>query len=138
LPSQTYELVALAIAERTQVLCLYRGYPRALCPAILGHTKGREYTLAYQFAGESSSGLPSEGQWKCLRVAEMRDVELRRGKWYSGTQHRERQTCVEVVDLDVNPRSPYRPRRSIPKRSKGQDIPQPETALTGDDRIYII
>jgi hypothetical protein len=101
------------MAERQQVLCLYQGYPRALCPAILGHTKGQEYTLAYQFAGEASSGLPSEGQWKCLRIAEMTSVELRRGEWYSGTHHRERQSCVEVVDLDVNPGSPYQPRRAL-------------------------
>jgi hypothetical protein len=113
LPSQTYELIARAMAERQQVLCLYQGYPRALCPAILGHTKRQEYTLAYQFAGGASSGLPSEGQWKCLRVAEMANVELRHGQWYSGSQHGERQSCVEVVDLDVNPDSPYRPRRAL-------------------------
>jgi hypothetical protein len=113
LPSETYELIARAMAERRQVLCLYKGYPRALCPAILGHTKGRERTLAYQFAGESSSGLPAGGEWKCFQVVEMTNVELRDGKWYSGARHRERQTCVEVVDLDVNPDSPYQPRRAL-------------------------
>jgi hypothetical protein len=114
LPSQTYELIARAMAERQQVLCLYQGYPRALCPAILGHTKGQERTLAYQFAGQSSSGLPSGGEWKCFQVTEMRNVELRDGEWYGGAQHSARQTCVEVVDLDVNPSSPYRPRRKLP------------------------
>jgi hypothetical protein len=114
------------MAERQQVLCLYRGYPRALCPAILGHTKRRERTLAYQFAGQSSSGLAASGEWKCFQVAEMRNVELRDGEWRSGAQHSARQTCVEVVDLDVNPHSPYEPRRllgvqtrrSIPKKSE--------------------
>jgi hypothetical protein len=113
LPSETYELIARAMAERQQVLCLYKGYQRALCPAILGHTKGRERTLAYQLAGESSSGLPANGEWKCFQVAEMRNVELRDGEWHSGVQHSARQTCVEVVDLDVNPHSPYQPRRAL-------------------------
>jgi hypothetical protein len=43
----------------------------------------------------------------------MTNIELRDGKWYSGAQHGERQTCVEVVDFDVNPNSPYRPRRTL-------------------------
>jgi len=124
LPSETYELIARAMADRQHVLRLYQGHPRAHCPAILGHTKGREYTLAYQFAGGASSALPSGGQWKCLRVAGMTNVELRHGEWYSGSRYGEQQSCVEVVDLDVNPDSPYRPRqtlrvrRSAPKRSK--------------------
>jgi hypothetical protein len=123
LPSETYDLIARAMAERQQVLCLYQGYPRALCPAILGHTKGQERTLAYQFAGESSSGLPTEGEWKCFQVAGMTNVELRDGEWHSGARHGQQQTCIEVVDLDVNPDSPYRPRRvleqrSMPKESK--------------------
>jgi hypothetical protein len=79
----------------------------------LGHTKGQERTLAYQFAGESSSRLSAAGEWKCLVVAEMTNIELRDGKWHSGAQHGERQTCVEVVDFDVNPNSPYRPRRTL-------------------------
>jgi len=118
LPSATYELIARAMAARQQVFCLYKGYPRAVCPAILGHTKGRERALAYQFAGESSSGLPVAGEWKCFQVAEMTNVELRDGQWYSGAQHSERQTCVEVVDLDVNPNSPYRPRRALGVRTR--------------------
>jgi hypothetical protein len=53
----------------------------------------------------------------------MTNVELRDGEWHSGARHGQQQTCIEVVDLDVNPDSPYRPRRvleqrSMPKESK--------------------
>ncbi|QQO18130.1 hypothetical protein JJB99_17685 [Bradyrhizobium diazoefficiens] len=99
--------------ERQQVLCFYQGHPRAICPAILGHTNGQERTLAFQFAGSSRTGLPPEGEWKCLDVAGMSNVELRTGKWHAGSSHRERQRCVKVVDLDVNPSSPYEPRRRV-------------------------
>ncbi|HEY1750289.1 MAG TPA: hypothetical protein VGG29_03445 [Caulobacteraceae bacterium] len=111
MPSQTYDLFAKALLERKQVLCLYDGYRRELCPVILGHTKGQEAALVYQFAGESSGALPPGGQWKCLRLAKAADVQLRDGRWFSGASHQRPQACVEVVDLDVNPASPYAQRR---------------------------
>lgn len=113
MPSQTYELIAHAMATRQQVLCVYLGHARALCPTILGHTDGEECTLAYQFAGGASSGLPPGGEWKCLRVSNMTNVELRQGKWLTGSRHSKRQMCVKDVDIDVNPASPYEPKRSL-------------------------
>lgn len=69
--------------------------------------------MAYQFAGSSGSGLPPEGQWKCLRLSEMTNVEIRQGKWLTGSRHSKRQTCVQDVDIDVNPASPYKPKRPL-------------------------
>jgi hypothetical protein len=101
------------MAARKQIHCAYDGYPRALCPVVLGHSKQQEVALVYQVAGGSSSGLPSGGQWKCLHLSKMKDVRLRAGRWHSGVSHRRPQACVEIVDLDVNPASPYRPRRRL-------------------------
>jgi len=123
LPSQTYELIARAMATRQQVLCFYQGHARALCPTILGHTDGQECTLAYQFAGSAKSGLPPGGQWKCLRISEMTNVELRRGKWLTGSRHSRRQMCVKDVDIDVNPASPYKPKRSLKAIEQMQALP---------------
>ncbi|HEY1561534.1 MAG TPA: hypothetical protein VGF71_11680 [Caulobacteraceae bacterium] len=109
--SRSYELFATALLERKQVVCLYDGYRRELCPVILGHTKGEEAALVYQFAGESRSGLPAGGSWKCLRLAKTGDVQLREGAWIAGDSHQRAQACVEDVDFDVNPESPYNPRR---------------------------
>jgi hypothetical protein len=55
--------------------------------------------LAWQFAGQSSGPLP---QWRCLRIAEVRDARLRRGPWHEGGSHRTTQTCVSDIDLDIN------------------------------------
>jgi hypothetical protein len=112
MPSRSYELFATALLERKQVVCLYDGYRRELCPVILGHTKGEEAALVYQFAGGSGSGLPPGGSWKCLRLAKASAVQLREGPWIAGDSHQRAQACVEDVDLDVNPASPYNPRRS--------------------------
>ncbi len=113
MPSQTYQLIMQAMHERRQVLCMYGGFARALCPIILGHTAGRERVLAFQFAGGASRGLPRGGQWKCFDIAEMSEVELREGRWHSGRSHRHPQHCVAEVELDVNPDSPYEPTRPI-------------------------
>lgn len=110
MPSTTYHQIAEAMRKRRQVVCVYDGYRREFCPIILGHRNGEEVALVYQFAGASKSGLPADGQWKCLRLVKMKDVQLRAGRWYAGPQHRRAQSCVEDVDLDVNPASPYRPK----------------------------
>ena len=108
-----YELFAQAIADRKQIFCTYEGLPRELCPHILGHTKGEEVALTYQFGGQSKSGLPPGGEWRCLSLSKVRNVRLRDGRWHAGLRHTRPQPCVEDVDLDVNPSSPYRPRRRL-------------------------
>jgi len=123
MPSSIYLLLVRAMVERKQVLCRYDGYERALCPVVLGHTKGEEVALVYQFAGGSSAGLPRGGQWKCLHLAKMHDVYLRGGRWRVGSRHARPQTCVEIIDLDVNPASPYSPQR---RRGAQDRAPQSE------------
>lgn len=114
MPSHTYELFAEAMAAKKPLVCMYQGHPRALCPIILGHTGGAEKALTWQFGGSGSRG-PVRGQWKCLSLDEVSNTEIIDGPWRSGEQHSQRQSCVRDVDLDVNPDSPYRPKRSVPK-----------------------
>jgi hypothetical protein len=114
MPSPTYDLFARAIVERKQILCTYSGYHRELCPIILGHSQGQEKALTYQFAGASESRLQPGGDWKCLFLAKVSDVQLRDGPWRAGDSHTQRQRCVEEVDIDVNPASPYNPKRGLP------------------------
>jgi hypothetical protein len=112
--SPTYELFAQAIAARKQIVCVHKGRRRELCPIVLGHDKqGNEKALTFQFAGESDSGLPHGGDWRCLFLTDITDTQLRDGPWHAGKSHQRPQSCVDVVDLDVNPRSPYKPRRRL-------------------------
>ena len=112
-PSYFYKLFEQAMTNRKQILCTYRGRHRELCPIILGHSKGREKALTYQFGGQNNTDLPPGGQWRCLWLSEVRDARLRDGRWYAGNRHNQPQGCVEIVDLDVNPESPYSPRRRL-------------------------
>jgi hypothetical protein len=113
MPSSKYALFEQAMRRRKQIVCTYDGYRRELCPIILGHSQGQEKALTYQFGGDSRSGLPHGGEWRCLFLSKAQDIQLRDGPWISGARHTQPSTCVEDVDLDVNPDSPYRPKRSF-------------------------
>jgi hypothetical protein len=113
MPSATYDLFRQAMAERKQIICRYHGKVRSLCPIILGHTKGEEKALTFQFGGESTKPLPPGGAWRCMSLSEVADVALQEGPWRSGAGHSQTQSCVEVVDFDVNPLSPYDPKHQL-------------------------
>src|SRR3954449_9131243 len=103
-PSANYGLFEEAMHLRKPIFCMDGGYPREVCPILLGHSqKDMEKALTFQFGGESESGLLSGGDWRCLSLSEVTDAELRDGPWRSGSNHSRRQVCVEVFDLDVNP-----------------------------------
>ena len=55
--------------------------------------------LPWQFGGESSSPLP---QWRCLKLANVRDARARNGEWFGGSSHQATQTCVAAIDLEIN------------------------------------
>ena len=112
--SETYALIAKAMKTGKQVVCLYDGHPREVSPVLLGHTKSEEKALVFQFGGQSRSRLPD---WKCFFLAKVSEVQLRDGPLPGTSRHLKRQSCVVDVDLDINPESPYRPRRRL------EDVP---------------
>src|SRR5260370_18397051 len=100
MPSATYRLLRNAILAEQQVTCTYEGRHRELCPHIIGTNRnGEEVVLAWQFAGESSGKL---SQWRCLRLANVRDARARNGHWFEGGSHNTEQTCVSQIDLDIH------------------------------------
>lgn len=110
--SATYGLFEQAMRERRPLVCMYDGHPRAICPIILGHSDGGEKALTWQFGGSGSRG-PVHGQWRCLELAKVTHAEFNDGRWQSGDSHKTSQTCVKDVDLDINPSSPFNPRRRL-------------------------
>ncbi|SDS16708.1 hypothetical protein [Bradyrhizobium canariense] len=100
MPSSAYTLFRNAILGERQVVCSYERRHRELCPHIIGTNRsGEEVVLAWQFAGESSGPLP---QWRCLKLANVKNARAREGRWYEGESHRSTQTCVSHIDLDIN------------------------------------
>jgi hypothetical protein len=100
MPSTTYTLFRNAILAEQQVACIYDGRFRELCPHIIGTNKdGEEALLAWQFGGKSSGKLP---QWRCLKLANVRDARARDGRWHEDGSHKTTQRCMTEIDLDIN------------------------------------
>ena len=106
----TYALFLAAMRARQPIACTYQGHPRELCPVLLGRTGLEEKALVFQFGGSTSEGrIKPGGDWKCFKLAEVEDAVLSAGPWHAGPQHSAAQSCMKMVEYDVNPQSPYDP-----------------------------
>lgn len=104
-------LLRQAIEGLLPVFAVYQDRKRWLCPHVLGRKGPKLHLLAYQYAGESSSGLivppvvPSDGPtdyWRCMDVSLIEDLSvLEPGPWYTCRRHTQRQTCVDRVMAEV-------------------------------------
>src|ERR1700739_1799660 len=102
---EIYEPLRLAGARRQPVAAIYDGLLRLLCPHVLGRKSGRLHVFCYQFGGGSSSGLPmvpdGVGDWRCLAVENLRQVELRVDAWHTEPRS-PRQTCIDEIHFDAD------------------------------------
>jgi hypothetical protein len=99
-----YALIRDAVVRKRQVIAIYHGRRRELCPHVLGTKRGRRQALFYQFGGESQSGLGPLGSatnWRCIPVDELSDVRTRDGQWFTADDHSRPETCVDYVDVQV-------------------------------------
>ena len=97
--ADAYRMLRRAVRDRLQVTCFYDGRFRAICPHVLGTKDGRRRVLAFQFAGDSESGLPPGGEWRCMDVDGIRDAALREGPWRTGRHRHNPQHCIDAVDV---------------------------------------
>lgn len=105
MPSAIYRAVRNAIRRRKQITLTYGDKHRELIPAVLGYgSADREALFAYQTGGETSPGnaLPA---WRCFYLGDasdliVRDEDIPSG--FEGVSHKLPQSCVKLVDVDVN------------------------------------
>ncbi len=100
--SDTYAIVRQAILDKRQIVAIYHGHRREMCPHVIGTKDGRARALFFQFAGSSSSGLPPGGEWRCMPIGGLTDVSTRAGRWHTMAGTRP-QTCLDVIDVAVAP-----------------------------------
>ena len=97
-----YELLREAVLRKSPVRCTYHGYERLVCPHTLGAKNGRQQVLTFQYGGGSTSGLPEGGEWRCMLVGDITNVEIIEGGWHTDTNHSQPQTCVDQIDVEVS------------------------------------
>jgi hypothetical protein len=101
-PSAVYKQIWRAVRERKQIICTFDGKYREACPIILGYAAdGSERVLVFQFGGETSprSRLPG---WRSFLLTKIHDLKLRDGRWVEGDTHRQTQSHIQFIDVDVN------------------------------------
>lgn len=103
---RVFSLLKTAIFQKSCVSARYAGYRRLLSPHILGRAKeGTLQLLAYQYGGESRSGLSYPGSpdnWRCIAIEKLSEVELNEDHWHTPTNHSRPQKCVVTVFYDAN------------------------------------
>lgn len=99
--STNYDAIKQAIEQKLTISAVYDGYPREMCPHALGLKGGIMHVLSFQFAGESSRGLPPGGEWKCMRVDGLSINNVKSGPWRTSSSHTKRQTCIDNVQVEV-------------------------------------
>jgi hypothetical protein len=103
---EIYGLLLAAAARKQPVAAMYDGFPRLLCPHVLGRNReGRLRAFCYQFGGSSGSGLrlgpEGIGGWRCIAVDKLSQVESWTGDWRTEPRA-SRQHCVEHIDFDTD------------------------------------
>lgn len=96
-----YDLIRDATLARRQVVAMYQGHRRHLCPHVLGTKNGHPQALFFQFDGGSASALAPGGDWRCIPVEGLEDVVVREGAWHTGVSHQDPERCVDTIDVEV-------------------------------------
>ena len=101
----TYEIVRQAIIDQPQIIGVYDGHYRELCPHMIGTKNGREQALFFQFGGETSDGPIldplSRQNWKCMQLSKFTEIQARPGPWHTADNHTKPSTCVDAIDIQV-------------------------------------
>jgi hypothetical protein len=100
--SPTYDQIRAAMLASRPIAFMYQGYRREVCAHVIGLKNGHEQVLTFQYGGGSSSGLPAGGQWRCMPIGGVGDLEILNGPWRTGLNtHQKTQTCVDQVDVEL-------------------------------------
>ena len=104
-----HAILSEAISTKQQVIARYHDEERVFSPHALGTKRGIAHVLVYQYGGGSQSGLPPGGEWRCLRVDELSAIRLEPGPWRTAPNVFNPQTCLDDVELVVDPLPPRSP-----------------------------
>jgi hypothetical protein len=100
-------LLTHAIQNREQVDGTYNGRRRSFCPHALGTKGGKRHVLVFQFSGEGIDGAALNSGWRCLDVEKLTGLSASPGEWHTAPNVFNPQSCLDVVDVVVQPFPPH-------------------------------
>jgi hypothetical protein len=105
-PMSVPGILKTAIWCRRPVEMLVAGRLRRVCPHAIGHENSRLKVLAFQFFGESASGLPSGGAWRSFFLDDIAWAKIIDGPWRSGRNSVAKiEASFDHIDLEIRPRA---------------------------------
>ena len=67
-----------------------------------GWKNGRQHVLFFQFGEQAAEGLLPGGEWRCMDVSTLLDVQIVVGDWQSEYCNDSRpQTCIDLIEAEV-------------------------------------
>ncbi len=78
-----YDTLKRAIELHHCVRIRAGGFERSVCPVALGIKDSQQKLLAFQYAGQSASGLSPEGGWRCFPLRDIISAEMIGDPWHA-------------------------------------------------------
>ncbi|HTR84981.1 MAG TPA: hypothetical protein VMI56_10920 [Reyranella sp.] len=93
-----HDVIRDAIISKRSVTAQENGYTRRFSPHKLGReSNGEDVVIGYQYAGDRPGGLPKGGDWCCLRLSSLDEVEPNGDEWVRGHGEVPRDHLVSLV-----------------------------------------
>ncbi|QQO12571.1 PIN domain-containing protein [Bradyrhizobium diazoefficiens] len=99
--SSTFAALRQAMLHRRPVRLTYGRKEFVVCPYVLGHAVGEERAFVLVVNGTGERKESKRGNWICLRVAKIQNIETIDGPWINRAFPGPVQRCVDQVHLDV-------------------------------------
>jgi hypothetical protein len=95
----TDDVLSAAIRDKQCLTGLYDGAVRHFAPHALGTAAdGTPAVFVFQYAGETATGMPIGGEWRCFHLDRLSHLRLNEHRWRSRSNYSlKRQTCLATV-----------------------------------------
>jgi len=97
----TDDVLSAAIRDKQCLTGLYDGTIRHFAPHALGAASdGTPAAFVFQYAGETTTGLPSGGEWRCFRLDRLSHTRRNEHRWRSRSNYSlKRQSCLATIRI---------------------------------------
>lgn len=100
--STAFVAIKEAILQRKTLRLNYDGKDVTACPYILGHALQEERAFVLALDGMGKPSRAERGQWMCLRLESVKDIEVLDQPWTEQPYPGRIQRCVDNVHLDAS------------------------------------
>jgi len=99
----TDDVLTGAIRDKQCLTGLYDGAVRHFAPHALGtKADGAPAAFVFQYAGETRTGLPSGGDWRCFLLDGLSHLRVNEHRWRSRSNYSlKRQTCLAEIKVGL-------------------------------------